>query len=98
MNQLVLLAGLLILSCILIYLSTKSSQEPFDNLLNPLIQQNQPNYNEAADLINPMNPQLPLSPTTSQDFIKATIGLDYSSSPLPVQQNQTIFRVSNLLM
>jgi len=83
MNRLVLLGVILILSCILIYLSTKGSLEHFGNPLTPLIQQNQPYYNEASDLINQINPQIALSPTTTQDFIKATIAADYDSSITP---------------
>jgi hypothetical protein len=54
-----------------------------DSPLTPYIQENQPYYNKAANLINPITPQLPLSAATSQNFIKATISPDYNSSMIP---------------
>ena len=84
MNQLVPLVGLLIAACIILSLSKTGILERFtDSPLTPFIQDNQPYYNKAANLINPITPQLPLNPTTSQNFIKATISADYQSSPIP---------------
>ena len=54
-----------------------------DSPLTPYIQENQPYYNKAANLINPANPQIPLSAANSQNFIKATISPDYNSSLVP---------------
>ena len=54
-----------------------------DSPLTPYIQENQPYYNKAANLINPITPQLPLSASNSQNFIKATISPDYNSSMIP---------------
>jgi hypothetical protein len=84
MNQLVPLIGLLVAACAILYLSRNGILEQYvDSPLTPFIQANQPYYNPASDIINPIKPQLPLSPTTSQNFIKATISADYNSSINP---------------
>jgi hypothetical protein len=77
------LIGLLVAACTILYLSTAGILERFENPLTPFIQENQPYYNKASNLINPINPQIPLSETTSQNFIKATISTDYNSSVAP---------------
>ena len=84
MNRLVPLIGLLLAACIILSLSKTGILERFvDSPLTPFIQDNQPYYNKATNIINPINPQLPLSAATSQNFVKATISPDYNSSPIP---------------
>jgi len=85
MNHLVPLIGLLVAACAILYLSKNGILEQFvvESPLTPFIQANQPYYNPASDIINPIKPQLSLSPATSQNFIKATISADYDSSINP---------------
>ena len=78
------LIGLLVAACTILYLSRSGILETFvDSPLTPYIQENQPYYNKAANLINPITPQLPLSAANSQNFVKATISPDYNSSLVP---------------
>jgi hypothetical protein len=84
MNQLVPIIGLLVATCVILYLSRNGILEQYvDSPLTPFIQANQPYYNPASNIINPIKPQLTLSPTTSQNFVKATISADYDSSLVP---------------
>jgi len=81
MKQLIPLIGLIVAACVILYLSNTGILERFeDSPLTPLIDKNQASYNKIANIINPMNPQVKLSDSTSQNFIQSTISPNYNIS------------------
>jgi len=87
MNRVVLLVLILLITIGILYYLKGSSLEGFNGtgppLLGKFLQQNQPAYNDLSVLINPLNPQVPLSPNTTTQFVQATLSNDYASSTIP---------------